>query len=147
MRLLRIPLAVGIILILGCQKAPDPKRLGIFADTDDGLIELTSFGEQTGRDHYKAPENEFPSVHEVRNLFINMPDANISNSQLLWTENLLEEFTEREASSLGMETEIVEGSMYKIRIFNQLDKTGVLILKVGMPMGTADRIYPLRIER
>jgi hypothetical protein len=139
-------LTVSVLLILGCHKGPDPKRLGIFADTERGLIELTSYGEEIGIDTYRAPKLEFPNAHEVRALFMNMPDTNISSAQLLWAESLRDSLREGDTSHLSMQTEVVEGSLYRIQIQNQPNTTGILILKVGMPMGTADRIYPIKIE-
>lgn len=147
-RVLRYYLAAFSILIFACtQETPDAKRLGVYADTDHGVIELAVFGEQIEMTSYSVPNlNSVPKAGYVKAFFVNLPDIKVSNCRIYWVDSLADRLHEDKATAEAATIESVEGSMYKLSIPQFSDRTGgYLLFKVGMAFGTADRIYPVKL--
>ena len=144
-------LFISSLLLVACGgREPDPQKIGVFADTNKGLTELTSYGEQISMNSYNlAKATNPPKVSKVNALYVNMPDIKISNSKFYWVASLEKPFTEDESAALKIDTESTKSSnMYRLSCPELEGKTGgYLVLKVGMPLGTADRMYPIFIEK
>jgi hypothetical protein len=130
-----------------CHRAPAPQKIGVFADTNSGLLELTAYGEQAGRTTYTFRQiTGVPNVQRINRFFVNMPDTKITNSKLYWLLDLPARVQETELPPLKIDIESVQGNMYSI-VCSELEgkKGGVAVLKIGMPSGTPDRMYPVRL--
>jgi hypothetical protein len=147
-KLLRCCLPALSILVLACTQAtPDAKKLGVYAGTNHGVIDLNIFGEQTGMTSYSVPDlNAVPKAANVKAFFVNLPDIKVSNCRIYWVDSLAGTFREDKATAEPTTTESVEGSMYKLSSPQLSDRTGgYLLFKVGMELGTSDRIYPVKL--
>jgi len=136
-------------LVLGgaCRRAPAPQKIGVFADTNSGLLELTAYGEQAGRTTYTFRQiTGVPNVQRINRFFVNMPDTKITDSKLYWLLGLPARFEETTQEPLKIDIESMQGNMYSI-VCSELEgkKGGVALLKIGMPLGTPDRMYPVRL--
>jgi len=144
-----LPLAFCCLLLGGaCHRAPQPQKIGVFADTNRGLLELTSYGQQTGMRTYGFGQAAgIPEVQRVSLFFVNMPDIKITNSKIFWLSDLPRSFDETTQAPLKIDIESVQGNMYRIVCAELEGKKGaVAVLKIGMPLGTADRMYLIRIS-
>ncbi len=140
-------LLVGLLLLSACGQEPEPQKIGVFANTNKGLSEIISYGEQTGMYSYNlAKVSNPPKVSRVRLFYVNMPDIVITNSRLFWVPSLERDFNEVESTPLKINIENMKNNMYKI-LSPELEskKGGYVVLKIGMPLGTADRMYPVQI--
>lgn len=144
-------LLISSLLLAACGGTePDPQKIGVFAETNKGLMELTNYGEQISMSSYNlAKAANPPKVSKVKAFYVNMPDIKISNSKFYWIASLEKPFTENESAALRIDVESTKSpNMYRLSCPELEDKTGgYLVLKVGMPLGTADRMYPVFIEK
>jgi len=140
-------LLVGLFLLSACGREPEHQKIGVFADTNKGLLEIKSYGEQTGMHSYNLAKVSNPlKVSRVRVFYVNMPDIEITNSELFWVSSLERDFKEVESTPLKIDMENTKNNMYKILCPElKSKKGGYAVLKIGMPLGTADRMYPVQI--
>ena len=138
-----------LLLLLGCEKSPEPQKIGVFASTNRGLLELTSYGEQSrysmaSYNFRKLPE--VPTVSKVISFYVNMPDSKITNSKVFWVTGLGKDFDEESQVPLNTSIETTKNNVYRITCAD-LDgkKGGYILLKVSMPLGTADRMYVIQL--
>ena len=136
-----------VLVLLGCETAPDPQKIGVFASTNHGLLELTAYGEQDGRSSYdlsKLPQT--PAVAKITQFYVNMPDSKITNSKIFWLTKLGKEFNENDLPALNASIEAGKNNVYRIKCA-ELDgkKGGYVLLKISMPLGTADRVYVIHL--
>ena len=135
-------------LLLSCSHEPGPEKLGVFAETGTGFVELTSFGEQNGIQTYNLETAPPPIVGgTVKSYLINLPDVKIANSKVFWTSTLDKFFDEKNARIIGSSLESAsDNNRYKISITDgNIPQSGYALLKVGMPLGTPDRMYIVQI--
>lgn len=127
---------------------PDASKLGVFAGTEAGVKELVIYGEQTGRTEYRLPDlSVAPTVGTVKAFFLNMPDTKVMNSKIFWIAAPQPSFDEDATPTLPVQVESVKGNMYKLLSPELSSKRGgVLLFKVGMPLGTADRMYAIKLQ-
>lgn len=127
---------------------PDSAKLGVFASTDDGVKELVVYGEQTDETTFRLPD--LSAVPTVKALYLNMPDVKVMASKLFFgvaDMSPLPNFEEaRDGIRLTPQIESAGGNMYKIQS-SGLDprRRATLILRVGMPLGTPDRVYFIKV--
>jgi hypothetical protein len=127
---------------------PDASKLGVFASTSDGIKELTIYGEQSGMHTFKLPEiYSAPTVAKVKAFYLNMPDTKVMNSKIFWLPASRQSLDEESSSALPIQIESVKGNMYKA-LSPELNtrQGGVLLFKVGMPLGTPDRLYAIKLS-
>lgn len=140
-------LFLSSVLLSSCGLEPKTQKIGVFVQTNKGLLELTSYGEQTGMNSYDLAESSNPpKVTKVNSFYVNMPDIEIANSKIFWVSSLERQFHENKSIPLTIDLEITKNNIYKINCSDLVSKKGgYAVLKIGMPMGTADRIYPVQI--
>ncbi|MEA2162245.1 MAG: hypothetical protein QOK37_372 [Thermoanaerobaculia bacterium] len=129
--------------------APDATKLGVFASTNDGLKELVVYGEQTGTASYRVPQlATAPTARNIKALYLNMPGTEIMSSKafVVPTSELRQSFEESSAYTVPVSFETVRGNLYKVVVPDLGRRDGsVLLFKVSMPMGTADRLYAINL--
>jgi hypothetical protein len=142
-------LALGCLLLfsLGCETTPDPQKIGVFASTNRGLLELTAYGEQNGMTSYDLRKlQEVPAVAKVARFYVNMPDSKITNSKIFWLTTLDKDFDEKGRPSLSTSIETGKNNVYRITCADLMGKkNGYVLLKVSMPLGTPDRMYIIQL--
>ena len=143
--------ALGYLLLcmIGCERAPDPQKIGVFASTNRGLLELTSYGEQhsmTGYDLHKVVDA--PKVTRLTSFYVNMPDSKITNSKIFWAPKLNSTFEEKDQPSLDADIETGKNNAYEIKCA-AMDRSGdgYIFLKISMPLGTPDRMYVIQLSK
>jgi len=141
-----LTILVGVFFLTACGRAPDPQKLGVFADTNKGLLELSSYGEETDVGEYNLGKVSPQKISKINLFYINMPGVEIASSKLFLLSSLEKNFIEEKYTPLKIEMETTKNNIYKIRC-PELDgkKVGLAYLKIKMPLGTPDRIYPLQI--
>lgn len=135
-------------VVAAISDAPDPSKLGVFASTSDGIKELVVYGEQTGTRTFRLPDvTNAPAVAEVKAFYLNMPDTKVMNSKIFWLPTSQESLDEESSTALPIQMESVKANMYKA-LSPGLDakKGGLLLFKVGMPLGTPDRLYAIKLS-
>ena len=142
-------LALGCLLLfsLGCETTPDPQKIGVFAATNRGLLELTPYGAQNGMSSYDLRKlQEVPAVAKVTQFYVNMPDSKITESKMFWLTKLDKEFDEKGLSSLNASIETGKNNVYRIKCAELAGKKGgYILLKISMPLGTPDRMYAIQL--
>src|SRR5271165_4947643 len=84
-----------LLLLLGCEKAPEPQKIGVFASTNRGLLELTTYGEQVSMTRYSFHElHNVPTASKIVSFYVNMPDSKITSSKIFWLAKLDKDFNE-----------------------------------------------------
>ena len=127
------------------------QKIGVFAETSSGTLELIS----RRTDSYDISEDilsRMPKAKGVNFYYVNIPEAEIAESVLFWTSSYqkykdLDLYEPIKPETLKAEIESIKGSAYKIGS-NELQnkKNGFVVLKIKMPLGTSDRLYPIKIE-
>ena len=93
----RAALLVSVVLLLSCSRGPDPQRIGVFADTNGGIIELAVYGSESTSDSIMDGLTEgfaFPQGHalpiatSVKTIYINLPEAHIEEAKVFFLPNL-----------------------------------------------------------
>jgi hypothetical protein len=142
-------LALGCLLLfsLGCETSPDPQKIGVFASTNRGLLELTAYGEQNGMTSYDLRKlQEAPTVAKVARFYVNMPDSKITNSKIFWLTKLDKYFDEKGQPHLNASVEAGKNNVYRITCAElESKKGGYVLLKISMPLGTPDRMYGIQL--
>lgn len=140
-------LFVSFVILSACSGAPDESKVGLFARTNTGLQELTVYGEQVGSDSYRLPDlSALPAAKSVKAFFLNMPDATVANSKVFWLAAPQDRLDEDQVPALPVQVDAVKGNMYKLSSSEiESKRNGLLIFKVGMPLGTADRVYIVKL--
>jgi hypothetical protein len=143
-----VALACLGLFLLGCESAPDPQKVGVFASTNHGLVELTVYGEQDGMTSYDLSKlQDAPTVGKVEQFYVNMPDSKITNSKMFWLATPDKKFNEEGKASLNASIEIGKNGVYRIKCADlEGKKAGYILLKISMPLGTADRMYVIRLS-
>jgi hypothetical protein len=133
--------------LTGCESAPDSSRIGVFASTTHGLLELTTYGKEIGEAVYELPNAQtFPSSTSVRSFYINMPDSTITESKLYWMSSIGKTFNESGQSPLSITLVAKREKLYQVACADLAQKKdGYAILKVSMPLGQPDRIYVVHV--
>lgn len=134
---------VCLLLMLGCEKAPEPQKIGVFVSSDRGLLELTAYGEQNGMTSYSFHQlTGIPTVGKVNLFYVNMPDSKITESKVYWLTKLDRDFHEDGQQQLNLSIETGKNNVYRITCADLgAKKGGYALLKVSMPLGTPDRMY------
>lgn len=118
-----IALGCLAILLVGCETAPDPQKIGVFASTNHGLVELTVYGEQEGMTSYDVRKlKQAPTAAKVSQFYVNMPDSQITNSKLFWLTKLDNELNEEGLPPLNASIEVAKGNMYRIKCAQMEEK-------------------------
>lgn len=136
------------LMLVGCEKSPEPQKIGVFASTNRGLLELTVFGEQTGMTSYSMRQlSNLPTAKKIVSFYVNMPDSKITNSKVYWLAKLDQDFNERGQAALNLSIENAKtAGTYRIACTDLEGKNnGYVLLKVGMPLGTPDRMYAIHL--
>ena len=131
------------------------KKIGVFADTSNGMLELIydKIGGFSFSGISESTYSRMPKASGVNFYYVNVPEAEIAESEMFWTSSYklrAKEFPYYdpvEPETLKTAIESVKDNVYKIRS-NELQnkKNGFIVLKIKMPYGTADRFYPIKIE-
>ena len=137
-----------LMVVIGCQTAPDPQRIGVFASTNRGLLELSSYGEQTGMTSYSLLKlSEVPKASKVEQFYVNMPGSTITELKVFWITKFDNEFDEKDRIPLNASIEAGKSNVYRIRCADLAGKKdGYAFLKLPMPLGVADRMYVIRLS-
>jgi hypothetical protein len=142
--------ALGCLLLcmLGCEATPEPQKIGVFASTNHGLLELTAYGEQSSMTNYDLSKlHDVPTVAKITSLYVNMPDSKITNSKIFWLTKLDKGFDEKSQPSLNASIEAGKNNVYQIKCAELEGKSGGdILLKISMPLGTPDRMYVIRLS-
>lgn len=142
-------LALGCLLLclLGCETTPPPQKVGVFASTSHGLLELTAYGKQTGENVYSLNNlGEIPKASKIGRFYVNMPGSTITEVKVFWLTKLDKEFDERSQSPLDASIESGKDNVYRVNCSGLGDeKGGYALLKLPMPLGVADRVYLVQI--
>jgi hypothetical protein len=136
-----------VLSILGCRAAPEPQQVGVFAATNHGLLELTTYGKQIGENVYSLSSlAEIPKAAKVERFYVNMPGSTITEVKVFWLTALDKNFDERNQTPLDTSIETGKGNVYRINCAGLSDKKGgYVLLKVPMPLGVADRAYVVQV--
>ena len=136
-----------LMIVIGCQTGPDPQRIGVFAFTNRGLLELSSYGEQTGMTSYDTRKLlNVPTVAKIVRFYVNMPGSTITEVKMYWLEQLGNEFDEKGRLPLNATIEAEKDNLYRIRCADlEGRREGYALLKLPMPLGTASRIYMIHL--
>ena len=141
--------ALGCLLLcmLGCKTTPEPQKVGVFASTNHGLLELTTYGKQTGENVYSLNNlPEIPKASKIIRFYVNMPGSTITEVKVFWVTTLDKNFDERNQTPLDASIESGKSSVYLINCAALSDKkSGYVLLKVPMPLGVADRAYVAQV--
>jgi hypothetical protein len=134
---------------LGQLGSPLPTKLGVFADTGS-LTELTVYVEESSLENFDANDAqkrvaEIPVASHVRAFFVNMPNVQITSSKAFLLKDL-GRVNEGQTPELKIDIEKAGEGVYKLVVPDVAGRKGFLALKIGMPMGTPDRLYLLRLE-
>jgi len=152
------------IITWGCGgKPPEPSRIGVFADTGS-MVELTSYAKRSSSGDYQAPDQaQVPEAARVNSFYVNMPDVIITESKIVWvgvgafkmqidvgafkTQIDVRAIDEGKLEILETQIEKTSGGVYKVSSAALQSKTGGIVgLKVVLPLGTADRIYWVKLK-
>jgi hypothetical protein len=140
---------LGCMLLgmLGCESTPDPQKIGVFASTNHGLMELTTYGEQNGMTSFELRKlHVVPKAAKVTQFYVNMPDSTITELKIFWVTKLSDEFDEKDQSPLNVSIETGKNNVYRIKCADLMGKTnGFALVKLSMPMGVSDRVYVIQI--
>ena len=141
--------ALGCLLLFtaGCRTTPEPQKVGVFASTNHGLVELTAYGKQNGMHSYSLKDLlEIPKAPKLGRFYVNMPDSAITEVKVFWLPRLEKNFDEEGHTPLDATIESGTGKMYLISCATLSDKhEGYALLKVPMPLGVADRAYIVQL--
>lgn len=141
--------ALGCLLVslLGCETTPEPQKVGVFAATNHGLLELTTYGKQIGENVYSLSSlSEIPKTSKVERFYVNMPGSTITEVKVFWLTTLDKNFDDRNQTPLDASIETGKGNVYRINCAGLSDKKGgYVLLKVPMPLGVADRAYVVQV--
>lgn len=141
---------LGSLLLSACTaREPEPQNIGVFANTDKGLIELTDYAEQQRRGGYKWAGDRLSPVHRVDLFYVNLPNIEIISSKIFWLppeETNIDSDFEKTHMPLKIEIKNIKNNLYKILSTELKEKkAGLAALKIVMPLGTPDRIYVMQI--
>ncbi len=143
-----IALGCLVLFLLGCETTPDSQKIGVFASTNHGLMELTAYGKQNGMTSYDLRKMQnIPTAAKVTRFYVNMPNSAITESKMFWLTKLDKEIDENNLSSLNASIEAGKNNVYQIKC-TELDgkKDGYILLKISMPLGAPDRMYAIHLS-
>lgn len=152
-------LAFGAILLSACEQETAPRKIGVFANTNVGILEISPHKTDFP---YKISlsDSEFSQMSKVSSLnyfYVNVPEILIAETKLIWFSSFEKEersydkgrfdYKLEDVAELKPEIEKLKNGLYKIRFESISDKeTGFVALHLRMPYGTTDRAYLIRIE-
>lgn len=141
----------------GIAAIPDPpiNSMGVFADTDRGLIKIENYGPETGIRVFQFNGTvDLYYVKQVNAFYINVPQSVLSDQNcLFWSDQQAFKthqfpiYDERDATAIAVNIQKSPNGIFKIPVpDSSRSHPGVLVLKVYMPPGTPDRIYAISIS-
>jgi DNA-binding beta-propeller fold protein YncE len=150
-----------IICLLSCSRGPDPQRIGVFAETDAGIVELVVYGSETQADSFTEGLSEgfsypqgqtVPTATSVKRLYVNLPDARIEESKVYILSDLnarwhLQGHTARDPQPLTTQLSKTDRGVYELTS-DQLHANGpgYVGLLIKMPLGAPDRLYVVQLS-
>jgi hypothetical protein len=155
-------IAVVACLLAGCgfgQTADEVKRLGVFAKTSGGLVEVSDFANQEMEDSINQgvssvyrfanePQSATPTA-----FIVNVPEAAISASAVYLLDRLedarwYESKRQKSPQPIKSSIENVRDAIYKVSISDlPRDATGFVCIYIHMPLGTPDRLYAVKLGK
>lgn len=159
---------IVIFALAGCSRAASSSdapaeakidSMGVFAETDKGLVKLETAGLRDGQDSYGFSGSlDFVSVGRVTAVYINIPQFALSDeTTLFWsTTEAFNKYTrgvqsphffERHAEALRTTITKRTDGVYKISVSAaDAARAGVVVMKVPLPRGSTDRVYPIAVS-
>jgi hypothetical protein len=151
---------------VGSDDATKIRRIGVFALTDKGLVELSCYGSQARTNNFNVETYGFkfadrscvPTAHTVNAFFLNLPGANISEAKIFGLPDLdatwlipggmsLSGPAPTDPTALTAEVENVRGTIFKIYPKHLAEiRSHFIALVVPMPLGTPDRMYAVALS-
>jgi hypothetical protein len=142
----------------GLEAKPDSHAIGVWASTESGLIELLTYGTQSLNLFNETYSYQFdecarlPRAESVQAIFVNIPDAKVTESKLFGLFDLAAQWhlhgNPADPRQVAPSMEIVEGSLYRLSSKEISTATSNFVaVSISMPMGTADRLYAIRIGK
>ena len=137
-------------------------QVGVFVDASDGRMELPCYGSDSAAEAVMQEKVHFhfgrtdciPRVSNLRAFLINLPGANVTDSQIFWFHGI-SELEEASWSALGpsprdpqplKDTIQVSGSVFRIESPEfETTRQGFISLVVKMPLGIPDRMDAVEI--
>jgi hypothetical protein len=146
--------AVIPFLLLGtsCQQQPGPQQIGIFVASGRRVVELTTFGSEMlplfgGTSFANPPHQSVPSLAGVRRLWVDLPGVDIANTQVYWAASYGKVFTLSQQQPLVCRVLSNRSNSYEFQCSDFARRhDGWLFVRIGMPLGEADRLYPVRLS-
>ena len=156
--------ACALVLLLAAHRAlagpqPDPERIGVFAETSAGLIELRPYGKQTttasSSDEmsvvFRFP-GAVPSASRCNSFLVHVPEGNMADAALFWLTDLGAKFNlevKRKSDQTALVTrveQVGDGDVYRVTSPGLMGKArGYAALLLPMPVGSANRLYAVRL--
>jgi hypothetical protein len=150
---------------VGSDDAAKIRRIGVFALTDKGLVELSCYGSEARpnflveRYSFKfAKQSCVPTAHTVNAFFLNLPGANIPEAKTFSLPDLdatwgipggmsLSGPAPSDPTALTTEVENIRGTIFKIYPQHLAEtRSRFIALVVSMPLGTPDRMYAVELS-
>ncbi|HVR11503.1 MAG TPA: hypothetical protein VMW75_25895 [Thermoanaerobaculia bacterium] len=150
-----------ILCIISCSRGPDPHRIGVFAETNAGLVELTVYGSETEADSFTQgvtagfsfPQGQsVPTATSVKRFYVNLPDTRIEEAKIYILRDLnarwhLQGHMERDPQPVATRLSKTEGGVYELTSDQlQANGPGYVALWIKMPLGVPDRLYVVQLS-
>ena len=139
----------SVIFLCACsQDFAPPSAPGVFADTSNGLVEITTYAEPTSTGNYSFPNlNHSPASPTIRAFYVNMSDVSIASAKVFWSGDVRFSIHEDRYSPLETQIECLTPNSYKISCPNlSRQHAGYALLRIKMPHGVTDRMYVVKLS-
>jgi len=138
-----------IIFFAACTGSEEIKNMGIGISikTEKGLVQITRYEEEHDDwdIYFIVTPGSKVSPSAIKAIYINIPEANISNTKLYFLDAYKVRFYPNSSEPLSINIEKMKNGVYKI-VCNELKNKrdpGYLLLYVSMPLGIGDRLYEI----
>jgi len=139
---------VGILLLLcACSNEPaPPTKPGVFAETQTGFIELTTYAEPAPNGSYSFPNlRHGPASSAIRAIYVNLPNLVITKTKVFWVADVRFTIDEDRLTPFPMKTECRATDSYKIKCPDlSFQRAGYGLLKIPMTHGATNRMYVIQ---
>ena len=130
-----------------CSQEPAaPTKLGVFAETPTGFIELATYAEPAQNGNYSFPNlRHSPSSQSIRAFYINRPNLAITNAKVFGVADVRFTIHADRQPPLPIQTACPAPDSYKIKCPNlSRQQAGFGLLKITPP-NAAERMYVIKL--
>lgn len=155
---------VGIMMLVGCKSNDSPealaekmRSLGAYVEAGSMIMPVSTYGTEEhdvmdGSLTFKFA-GPIPETKRVNHFYLNLPDANVSESKLYLLDDMSEAVWHPSKSDDASSPkpavatiEPVSGSIYRFSSKEMsILEGGIVCLWASMPMGDSDRLYCVRL--